>query len=359
VEKADLEVPERNKPLLLCQQCFAMIPNGAEFCAECGAPVVDDFGEGSERTVYPELARANLLRMRGQYKIAEDICLAILRRHPNSATANTILGDICAEKGDLKQAAEWYEMALDITPDSESDREKLESVRRRIREHEAAQTAKTLGLPESRPKIGIWVGGAVVFILLIAVIAYLLGERMNQKRQAGGNEVNAPVSIPLESSRESTAGGAGTGGQPPATSSLLENIKAGAAAEAARIAGASRFPDTMGVLLTFTTTGTEDPRLYAAQLGKVALERAPDAPSVTLMAMREGKVVYSGTMTRERFQAATSPDGQAQIGADPAAFASATLSDEWPPPATAPPPGEGLETPDPQPPGGATEGTNG
>ena len=149
-----MEAPERSNPLLLCQKCFAMIPAGAEYCPECGAPIVDDLAEGSDTAVYPELARANLLRMRGEYKVAEDICLAILRRHPNSATANTLLGDICADRGDLKQAADWYDMALDITPDSESDRRKLEAMRRRIKEHEAAEAAKHLGLPESKPKIG-------------------------------------------------------------------------------------------------------------------------------------------------------------------------------------------------------------
>ena len=348
-----MEAPERNKPLLLCQRCFALIPDDAEFCAECGAPVVDDLGEGSDTAVYPELARANLLRMRGEYKIAEDICLAILRRHPNSATANTILGDICAEKGDLKQASEWYEMALDITPDSTSDREKLVAVKRRIKEHEAAETAKHLGLPESRPKVGLWIGGVIVFVALVAAIGFLLGERMNAGKGKGTGEVLVPVSVPLEGTRNDPNNATADPSTPPAPTDLISLVKAAVGGESARILGAVRFPDTQGVLITFSATGSEDVRLYAAQLGKAVIEKVTDAPSVTLLALLGGKVAYSGTITRQSYADTTSESWKAQHGDDLNAFANAALRDEWLPnaapttPSTTPPAGE---------PGGTTGG---
>ena len=348
-----MEAPERNKPLLLCQRCFAIIPDAAEFCTECGAPVVDDLGEGSDTAVYPELARANLLRMRGEYKIAEDICLAILRKHPNSATANTILGDICAEKGDLKQAAEWFEMALDITPDSTSDRDKLINVRRRIKEHETAETAKHLGLPESRPKVGLWVGGVIAFVALVAAIGFLLGERMNANKNKSTGEVTVPVSVPLQGTRNDVDNAAPNSTTPPAPTDLLSLVKAAVAGESARILGATRFPDTQGVLLTFSATGSEDLRLYAAQLGKSVLEKVNDAPNVTLLALRDGKVAYSATMTRQNYTPTTTEEWKAQHADDLRAFADAALTDEWPPPtppsnpSSAPPAGES---------GGATGG---
>jgi len=349
---ADLEAPERNKPLLFCQKCFAIIPDGAEYCAECGAPVLDDFSEGSDSAVYPELARANLLRMRGEYKVAEDICLSILRRHPNSATANTLLGDICAERGDLKQAAEWYEMALDILPDSESDRHKLEVTRRRIKEHEAAETAKHLGLPESRPKIGLWVGGLVVFVLLVATVAYLLGEQMNARRSTASRNVSAPVSVPKESSRTGSAEGtldSKTGVEAP-TADLLASVRSAAGAEASRIVGASRIPENMGVLLTMTATGTEDARLLAAQMGKAVLTGVADAPQTTLIVLRAGKVDYVGTVPRDRFQATTTEEWKTQNGDDSKAFADAVLTEEWPPPAPISPSDPGTNAPDGGPP---------
>lgn len=345
MEKADLEAPERNKPLLLCQRCFAVILDGAEYCAECGAPVVDDFSEGTDSSVYPELARANLLRMRGEYRMAEDICLAILRRHPNSATANTLLGDICAERGDLKQAAEWYEMALDITPESTSDRTKLDSVRARIRDHEAAETAKQLGLPTSRPKVGLWIGSVTVFIGLIALVAYLLGERSNASRTGNVQPITAPVSVPLQSTRENTTARTDLPAKPDATSptetptaDLLTSIREAAATEGNRIVGASRFPETMGVLLTFTVAPSESARQIAANLGFRTLEKVSDTPSVTLIALRDGKVAYLGTASREKLAVTHTDEWRSQSATNPGALADTILGNEWMPPADSPPP---------------------
>ncbi len=335
-----MEAQERSKPILLCQKCFSLIPNGEDYCPECGAPVVDDLTEGSDTAVYPELARANLWRMRGEYKQAEDICLAVLRRHPNSATANTLLGDICAERGDLKQAAEWYEMALDITPDSVSDRQKLESVRSRIRDHETAQTAKTLGLPESRPKIGLWVGGAVGFIALIAVVAFLLGERTNARKSTGSAEVLAPVTIPLDSSRDSAANAdpEPSANPDPAAPDLWSRLRIATGADGARLVSAGRLAEGSELVMVFTVSGTEDPRGYAAELGRLGLGEVTDAPAAMLIGLRNGKMAYSGTMSRSRLEAASTAEWKSANGDDAKAFQNATLENEWPAAAPAEPP---------------------
>lgn len=340
-ETADLEAPERNSPLLLCQRCFAMIPGGADFCPECGAPAVEDFGEGSESAVYPELARANLLRMRGEYKQAEEICLAILRKHPNSGTANTLLGDICSERGDLRQAAEWYEMALDLMPDSASDQAKLEHIRRRIKEHETASTAKQLGLPESRPKIGLWVGSILVFVALVAATAFLLGER-TQARRSKPSEVLVPVTVPPVANRETPPDTKLEEPAVPVTVPLLDRIKAAAGEDARRLVAAARVPETMAVLLTATVAPGEDARQVGVRLARLILPTVSDAPSTTVIGIRDGKLVYFGTMTREKFDAASTEEWRAANGEDLVAFANATMSDEWMP---APPEPATPETP--------------
>lgn len=333
-----MEAPEQHSPMLLCQRCFAMIPAGADYCAECGAPAVEDFGEGIESAVYPELSRANLLRMRGEYKQAEDICLAILRKHPNSATANTLLGDIAAERGDLRHAAEWYEMALDLMPDSDSDRSKLEIVRSRIREHEAATTAKQLGLPESRPKIGLWIGSVVVFIVLVATVAYLLGGRTFAGR-ARPAEINVPVTVPPVAGRE-TPNPAPIEETPKvvAPTELIDQIKATAADDAGRVVGATRFPENLGVLLTVTVAPGEDARQIAVRLARITMPTVADAPNVTVIGIREGKPAYIGTMSRDRFNLAASEEWRAQNGDDLVVYANATMAEEWmpAPPVTAP-----------------------
>jgi hypothetical protein len=173
-----------------CSKCFAVNEPTAEFCVDCGAAFASG-GEGSDTEVYNELARANVLRIRGDWKGAADVCLGILKRFPNNATAHTLLGDIHAEGGDLKQAASWYEMALDLNPDSKADKEKLASVQTRMKEHEAAQTAEQLGIPERRSMVLPYVLVLGVIVLGVAVASYVIGQNSR------GRPV-APITDPIE-----------------------------------------------------------------------------------------------------------------------------------------------------------------
>gem|GEM_PF-4072257 len=89
-----MEVPGSND--IICDFCFAMNPQGAHICEECGAPLVEgkEAGDESDQLVYRDLARANLQRMRGDFAAARETCLSILRRYPNNATTQGLLGDI-------------------------------------------------------------------------------------------------------------------------------------------------------------------------------------------------------------------------------------------------------------------------
>ena len=72
---------------MVCPKCFAEIPDTSAFCMECGSRIREDttdplYAEGSDREVYPELARANLLRMQGKYEEAIEVCRRIMGRFP-------------------------------------------------------------------------------------------------------------------------------------------------------------------------------------------------------------------------------------------------------------------------------------
>jgi len=54
------------------------------------------YSDPSDAQAGAELARANLLRLRGDYLAAEAECLKVLRQFPNNAGAHTLLGEICA-----------------------------------------------------------------------------------------------------------------------------------------------------------------------------------------------------------------------------------------------------------------------
>ncbi len=70
----------------------------------------------ADAVVTPLLARANLLKMRGQWEEAVAVCTDAIRRSPNSATAHALLGDIYLAQGKGGDALHWYRMALDRNP---------------------------------------------------------------------------------------------------------------------------------------------------------------------------------------------------------------------------------------------------
>ena len=114
-----------------------------------GGPVpgVDrDPGEVTrEMSVGPLLARANLLRMRGQWDEAIAVCTEALRLAPRSPTAHSVLGDIYEAQGKFDDALQWYGMAVDLAPSRTADREKLERIvavqRTRLREQDSSRAA--------------------------------------------------------------------------------------------------------------------------------------------------------------------------------------------------------------------------
>lgn len=164
---------------MVCSKCFETNEAGAEFCSDCGAPLKEG-SDGSDQEVYKDLSRANLLRMRGDHKAASDVCLGILRRFPNNFTANSLLGDICVDQGDLVQAETWYEMALDLNPESKVDRDKLASVRERIAAKDTTTTAEKIGLPTSSPSYGFLFGVVAFLLIAVAAAAYFAGKTGSQ-----------------------------------------------------------------------------------------------------------------------------------------------------------------------------------
>jgi hypothetical protein len=104
-----------------------------------------------EEAVRPLLARANLLRMRGQWDEAVAVCTQALLRAPRSATAHSLLGDIYDAQDKHEDSRQWYRMAVEIDPANAADRAKLDRVvavqRAQLRTLEIAAAS----LPSSEP----------------------------------------------------------------------------------------------------------------------------------------------------------------------------------------------------------------
>lgn len=316
------------------------MPVTEEFCPECGAALEHDgASDGSDTAVYPELARANLLRMRGDYKAAEQQCLTILRRYPNNTTANILLGDICAEKGDLEQAIQWYEMALDLAPESAAAKHKLHAVRQRFKERETVQTVEQLGLPTTRSKAGVYAMALIGAIFVIAVIAYFLGQHVEERKQ----ELKLG---PVVSKNDAPVVDTGSGvlrsptNAPSPDDDLLKAIQS-SGADGARALHAILDPRSHVLTISYSVLEGEDPKALGATIAQSAFDVVPECPVATMRAMRKGMVVYVADALRAKYQETLTSVWKSEHQAAPNAWVDHFLTNEWPVSSSTPAPAAG------------------
>ncbi len=81
--------------------------------------------EMADQELSPLLARAHLLRMRGQWADAAEECARVLERASGNATAHSLLGDLCLDQGKVDEARHWYQLAIELNPQGEADRARL------------------------------------------------------------------------------------------------------------------------------------------------------------------------------------------------------------------------------------------
>lgn len=116
-----------------CQKCHASVPTHAKVCPECGAPAnalanATSFQPDTDDTVHTLLLNAHLMKIRGDSDAAVGECIKALRINPDSVEAHTLLGDIYQDQGNIEEAVHWYKLALDLSPDSRSNRDKLSQI---------------------------------------------------------------------------------------------------------------------------------------------------------------------------------------------------------------------------------------
>ena len=160
--------------------------------------------ESDETVIGPLLARANLLRMRGQWDEAVAACTEALRKMPESPTACSLLGDIYESQNKLDDALQWYGMAVEFDPSNNADRAKLDRVveiqRRALlqEERDAQQRARHSppraadaanrslqwfdrvfppGRAESMARLILVICGIIALLLGFATVFVFLGDR--------------------------------------------------------------------------------------------------------------------------------------------------------------------------------------
>ena len=131
--------------------------------------VVDD-----RQILQAELARVNLLRIRGDVSSSKTLCLSILKRFPDSVDAHVMMGDLHTEQGDLAPAAEWYSLALDLDRNAPGVNVKLSRVQAAL--DISGQASRSRAMILSGKRMSPWLTVAIITsVIAVCSVAYLAG----------------------------------------------------------------------------------------------------------------------------------------------------------------------------------------
>ena len=115
-----------------CAQCGALVPAGRKSCPACGMPVTRAESAAPSGGAETLLAEANLFRTRGQFDEAISACMRVLQRDAANAAAHSLIANIYRDQGNYREALNWFKLAVELNPDNESDRKKLDEMIDRV-----------------------------------------------------------------------------------------------------------------------------------------------------------------------------------------------------------------------------------
>lgn len=271
--------------------------------------------EPTQYDLDPELARVNVLRMRGDFDAAKDHCLAVLRKAPENETANLLMGDICAAAGDMQQAEDWYRIALDIDPNSAKARHKLDGLIAAKAVEEIASAEQQIGVPINRgPNQYLFPILLGVFVLFVIALAYLIGRKMRdgdtQPLVIRSPRIEIPASPPaarMAPEVPNTASDSATDetdAKPALKASTELDIR-----EALELADRQHIqeirinPSTRAVHITLRKLPVDEERDLAARAISAVLAKLVDVPRVLIYVTRDGQSVSAADVKREQFDA--------------------------------------------------------
>lgn len=312
-----MEAQEHNKKIN-CPACQAVNPADSKTCRVCGNALNAPDLTNSETSIDQDLGKANLLRMRGNYKEAHDLCLSILRKAPNNVTAHSLLGDIAYEQDDLKHAAEWYELASDLDPNATREKQLLERIRQRLQESEHLQTLEQLGVETKAPAVNRYIYGGIVLILIVSVLGYVIGNsvRANQGTQANNN--SRPITIPPTQDPMEEPEVTEPTNVPPSpalTGPITDQSALAILKQAPRgnlIISCVDLPDRGELVVTARTNPEENVSVTALLIASDVFVNKTDTRVATIRLVQDERVVFSGEVTREAYDEAQALSAQGQ-----------------------------------------------
>lgn len=296
--------------------------------------VIDD-----RQLLQAELARVNLLRIRGDVSSSKTLCLSVLKRFPESIDAHVMMGDLHAEQGDLAPAAEWYSLALDLDRNAPGVAVKLSRIQAGL--DISGQASRSRAMIVSGKRMSNWLYGAVATsALAIIAVAYIAGLGTPNRKATSTNQAisdriespktadnipKAPATNPPVSNTNAINPQPNSAGPAPAPlpSTEQETKSTGTRESAAavvedqklldQVSNRSKYgkhlisimadPRGKSLILTYNVSDGEHGRYMGAILADIALEYETKVLMVTIRGVRNGILSYIADVPREKIMA--------------------------------------------------------
>ncbi len=293
--------------------------------------VVDD-----RQVLQADLARVNLLRIRGDMSSSKTLCLSILKRFPESVDAHVMMGDLHAEQGELAPAAEWYSLALDLDRNAPGVQVKLSRARAALDISNQADRSRTMIMSGRRVSPWLYVA-AIASILAVGSIAYIAGMKSPSEKAAltkapisekivspipeattprqdfSDNAIRPPQSTtttdlgptPVNTNSVSEPKSTGSKDVPLTVSDdqhLLDQVSA-RTKYGKHVVSILADPRERSMILTYNVVNGEHGRYIGAILADIAMEYDIKTLSVTIRGVRNGILSYVADVPREKIMA--------------------------------------------------------
>lgn len=186
-----------------CDDCKIILDDDVRHCPKCGSDLAPDTcaQQLPSTDITSLLASANLHRIRAEWDHAIADSTDALRLDPRNPDIASLLGSIYEERGMIDEALVWYQMALEMNPDSVPDQERLDRVSKLILAGRKRGREESFRVFERRTKIWAWALGAVfVVVVVLAIVSTLIrgkpGEAPYSKPVATARSRRAPIIEP-------------------------------------------------------------------------------------------------------------------------------------------------------------------
>lgn len=214
--------------MLRCKDCRIVLDSDARFCPNCGRDLAPNTPgpKAGGADVETLLASANLHRMRSEWEAAIADATDALRIDARNPDIASLLGDIYEQRDMLDEALVWYQMALELNPDSEPDQDRMDRVSKLVAARREAEGTGSFRVFEKHTRI--WTIALVAIFVSIVSFAgitmllrgspretsYPKPTRVGRPRAAGqpsGPMPSGPAA-PTPSSQSTDLAGAPAGG---------------------------------------------------------------------------------------------------------------------------------------------------